>query len=57
MVLKSNIPSFCKLNIFLISASFTLPFAISMKETMINSKLKNSQGLQVTGKSRPRTLC
>lgn len=56
MFLKSSLPNICKLNIFLISVGFTLPFAVSMRESIINNQLKNPQGLQVRGRSRPKIL-
>lgn len=57
MFLRSGLPNICKINIFLISVGTILPFAVSMRESIINNKLKDSKGIQVRGKPRPRILC
>ncbi len=57
MFLKSALPRAAKLNLLFISAGFTLPFAVSMRESMLTNQLNNNQGVQLRGKSRPRMLC
>lgn len=58
MFLRTTLPRAAKLNLLFITAGFTVPFAISMRESMMTTSLKNNtQGLPIRGRSRPRMLC